>query len=144
MPNPEINEVTRREWRELGFYYERDDVAKEWRLLGSTGGLRRFAKALQDYAADPRNEALSEHEHFGPYQYLEVGTWTSPEITQHWIAGPLSAIRHLGLTLQAQLNVVSFGGSICLRTIFAPHSPYEFVLQVQADSFDPAEADLYC
>jgi len=29
MPSPKINESTQREWRELGFFYERNDEAKE-------------------------------------------------------------------------------------------------------------------
>lgn len=144
MPSLEINEMTQREWRELGFFYDRDDVVKEWRLIGSRAGLRQFANALQEYAANARNELVSEHEHFGPYRYLEVGTSATPEITEHWIAGPLSGIHQLALTLSARLDVVSVGESISLRAMFAPLSLYEFVLEVQADSFDPAKADPSC
>jgi hypothetical protein len=136
--------MTRREWRELGFFYDRDDAVREWRLRGSKAGLRHFSDALQAYAVDPRNEALSEHEHFGPYRYLEIGTWTTPEITKHWIAGPLSEIHQLGLTVQTQIDAASIGDCIRLRASFAPLSPYELVLEVQADSFDPVSADPLC
>ncbi|HJW54093.1 MAG TPA: hypothetical protein VJ577_02365 [Burkholderiaceae bacterium] len=67
MPSAKINEATRREWRELGFFYDRGDRAKEWRIAGSKGNLGRFAKILRDYAADARNEVTSKHEHYGPY-----------------------------------------------------------------------------
>lgn len=144
MSSTGINEVTQREWRELGYLYDRDDAAREWRLIGSKAGLRNFSEALQAYAADPRNELLSEHEHLGPYKYLEVGTWTTPDITEHWIAGPLSEIQILGLTVQTQIDVASIGDCIRLRASFAPLSPYDLVLEVQADSFDPAEADPHC
>jgi hypothetical protein len=70
-----VKDDTRREWRELGFFYDRDDVSKEWRLVGSREGLRHFAGLLRAYVADPRNEMKSEHEHYGPYMYLEVMTW---------------------------------------------------------------------
>ena len=40
----ETQDHTREEWRELGFFYDRDDDAKEWRLRGSRDGLRRFAR----------------------------------------------------------------------------------------------------
>ncbi len=43
MPSAKINEMTQREWRELGYFYDRDDSAKEWRLIGSKAGLRQFA-----------------------------------------------------------------------------------------------------
>lgn len=135
----EIDEMTRREWRELGFFYDRDDTAREWKLMGSKAGLQHFADVLQKYAADPRNEIISEHEHFGPYGYLEVGTWTAPEITEHWIAGPLGDIHGLAVAIRMRLEVASVGDRICLRVLFAPQSPYELVLEVQADSFDPAE-----
>ena len=74
MPSTDINEMTQREWRELGFFYDRDDDAKEWRLIGSKEGLRQFAHSMQEYAANPGNDLISEHEHFGPYGYLKVGT----------------------------------------------------------------------
>ena len=55
----------------LGFFYDRDDASKEWILVGSRAGLQRFADLLHAYVADPRHETLSEHEHYGPYMYLD-------------------------------------------------------------------------
>lgn len=144
MPNSQINEMTQREWRELGFFYDRDDDAKEWRLIGAKAGLRQFAHAMQKYAAKPSNDLISEHEHFGPYSYLAVGTWTTSEITDHWIAGPLKDIQRLALTVISQLDAVSTGDCIYLRAEFAPLSPYDLVLEVKDDSYDPAKADPTC
>jgi hypothetical protein len=84
MPSSEIDEVTQRKWRDLGFFCDRDDDAKEWRLIGANAGLRQFAHAMQKYAAKPSNHLISEPKHFGPYNYLAVGTWTTFEITDHW------------------------------------------------------------
>jgi hypothetical protein len=123
MPAEKINEIARREWRELGFYYYQDNNSKEWLLRGSRGGLMRFADLLRQYVGDPRNRKLSEHDHLGPYMYLEIGTWNRPEITEHWIAGTLD-----------DLN----------RHDYAPDSPYELVLEVCDDGFDPAKADPAC
>jgi hypothetical protein len=144
MPSTKINEMTQREWRELGFFYDRDDDAKEWRLIGSKIGLRQFAQAMQKYAAKPGNELVSEHEHFGPYSYLEVGTWTISEITDHWIAGSLVEIQRLALTVISRLDAASEGDCIYLRAEFAPHSPYDLVLEVRDDSYDPAQDDSTC
>lgn len=144
MPSSEINERTQREWRELGFFYDRDDDAKEWRLIGAKAGLLQFAHAMQKYAAKPSNDLISEHEHFGPYSYLAVGTWTTSEITDHWIAGPLKDIQRLALTVISRLDTVSVCDCIYLRAEFAPLSPYELVLEVKDDSYDPAKADLAC
>lgn len=144
MSSNEINQMTQREWLELGFFYERNDDIKEWRLQGSRAGLHKFASALRDYAAHPDHAALSEHEHLGPYYYLEIGTWSSPEITDHWIAGPLQALQELSDSVDTCLVAASAGDCICLRTLFAPSSSHELVLQVMGDDFDPAAADTAC
>lgn len=144
MASAQINEVTQREWRELGFFYERDDEIREWRLQGSKAGLRRFSAAMRAYAADPRNDLMSEHEHFGPYKYLELGTCELSEITEHWIAGPLTAINKLADVVDVRLDAASIGDVIYLRTAFAPSSPYEFALEVRDAAFDPAKADEHC
>lgn len=144
MLSNEIHQMTQREWRELGFFYDRDDDIKEWRLQGSRAGLRKFATALRDYAAHPGHAALSEHKHLGPYCYLEIGTWSSPEITDHWIAGPLQDLQKLADSIDTHLISASAGDRICLRTLFAPSSSHELVLQVQDDDFDPAAADTAC
>jgi hypothetical protein len=144
VPSAEINEVTRREWRELGFFYDCIDSAKEWRIVGSKEQLRRFGKILRDYVADSRNQVISEHEHYGPYMYLEVGTWTSAEITDHWIAGPLDKLLELAEAIESRIEKANVGDEIKLRDTFSPSSPYELVLEVKAESFDPALADPAC
>src|SRR5437773_4027209 len=75
MPSDAANKATRREWRELGFFYDRDDQTRVWKLTSSRAGLLGFRDALLSYVADPRNALKSEHEHYGPYSYLEVMTW---------------------------------------------------------------------
>ena len=144
MSSNKINQMTQREWRELGFFYDRDDDTKEWRLQGSRAGLHKFASALRDYAAHPGHAALSEHEHLGPHYYLEIGTWSSPEITDRWIAGPLPGLQELAHSVDTCLVAASAGDCICLRALFAPSSSHELVLQVKDDDFDPAAADAAC
>ena len=139
-----MNEATRRDWRELGFYYERDDSAKTWRLLGTRNGLLGFAESLKAYAADENKEQISEHEHFGPYWYLEVGTWHTPEITNHWIAGPLESIAALASHVETELGAARPPAIIKVREKFAPNSLYEFQFEVQPEEFDPALADPQC
>ena len=144
MPAPELNEATRRDWRELGFYYERNDVTKTWRLLGSRKGLLGFVASLRDYASDEDKRQISEHEHFGPYWYLEVGTWHTAEITDHWIAGPLDSIAALASYIETELSTVNPPATIGIRKNFSPGSAYEFLFEVQPDDFDPALADPKC
>jgi hypothetical protein len=140
----EMNESTRRDWRSLGFYYDRDDELKQWRIQGTQEGLCGFARRIREYSSDPRNAQLSEHMHFGPYAYLEVGTWSSPEITEHWIAGPIQALAALAAKIEDLVRKADAGVILNFRSQFSPSSTYELTLEVQAEGFDPALADPEC
>jgi hypothetical protein len=144
MPSEQVNQQTRAEWRELGFYYDFDRTANEWRLVGSPRGLAGFVTLLREYIAEPVNTALSEHSHYGPYMYLEIGTWSHAEITDHWIAGTLSDLQLLS-DLAASALAESIPGSIVrLGRQFAPMSTTDLVLEVRDAAFDPATADPAC
>jgi hypothetical protein len=144
VPTEEINEATRREWRELGFFYDRIDNNNEWLVLGSRCGLRRFAELVCEYASDPRNFKLSEHQHFGPYMYMEIGTWHGPEITRHWIAGTPDDLKRLSAIIREKVAKATCGDKMLLRQEYAPKSPYELWLEIRDDGFDPAGADSGC
>jgi hypothetical protein len=141
VPSEDINAATRSEWRSLGFFYDRDDELKKWRILGTNGGLREFARQIRLYASNPKNRGISEHEHFGPYQYLKIGTWPSAQITQDWIAGPLESLERLASEIDLCVMRSSTDNSFKLRHIFSPDSPYELLLELQPEGFDPALAD---
>jgi hypothetical protein len=144
VPTEEINEATRRDWRELGFFYDRIDNNNEWVIRGSRSGLLRFARLVCEYANDPRNRQLSEHEHFGPYMYLEIGTWHVPEITRQWIAGKLDDLERLSAIISEKASKGTVGDRMLLRQEYAPNSPYELALEIRDDGFDPASADPCC
>jgi len=141
MPSEAANEATRRAWIELGFFCGRDKTAKEWRIVGSVKGLRKFASEIRKYASNPAHDRLSEYTHFGPAMNLELGTSHQTEITEQWIGGPLVDLLRLATFIErsAQANVV--GKCIALRANFSPMAPYELILDVRDDAFDPASAD---
>ena len=141
MFNKPMNEATIRDWRELGFYYERDDELKAWKLAGSREGLLRFRDALRAYAAQPGNAIISEHEHYGPYMYLEVATWTEARFGEHAIQGTLADLRRLADLIDLKLQTALPGSFVTIREEFAVDSPYSLILEVQEDGFDPARAD---
>jgi hypothetical protein len=141
VPSEDINAVTRSEWRSLGFFYERDDGLKKWRILGTANGLREFAHQIRLYAKNPKSKEISEHEHFGPYQYLKIGTWHRAEITQDWIAGPIESLERLASEIDLYAIRSGTVNLFNLRPVFAPGSPYELSLELQPDDFDPALAD---
>ena len=144
MPSEAVNKKTRQEWRQLGYFYDRGDDVKEWRIVGSVAGLRKFARLVQIYASDPRSIQMSEHDHFGPYGYLTVGTWNVPLIDKHWIAGPLSDLLRLCVLVNERIVAARVGETLKFREAYAPASPYELVLEVRDDAFDPASADTGC
>lgn len=144
MPTEKVNEATRREWRELGFFYDRDDETKEWLIRGSRAGLFRFARILLEYSKNPRRQQPSEHDHFGPYMYLEIGTWSTRVIDDHWIAGTLGDLSALSALIAERVSNAKEGGVLRLRDAYAPSSPYELRLEVCSDDFDSAAADKAC
>jgi hypothetical protein len=141
MPSDATNKATKQEWRELGFFYDRDNQNKAWKLTGSRAGLLRFRDALLLYVADPRNALKSEHEHYGPYLYLEIMTWPEAGFDAHAIHGSLADLARLAKIVQAKLATARHGSSVLIQEEFAPDSPYALVLDVREDGFDPAAAD---
>jgi hypothetical protein len=144
MPGDATKDATRLAWRELGFFCGRDKAAKEWRIVGSVKGLRKFAAEIRSYASNPAYDRLSEYTHFGPAMNLEIGTSHQTEITEQWIGGPLVDLLRLATLIEqsAQANVI--GKRIALRSNFSPMAPYELILDVRDDAFDPASADPTC
>jgi len=136
-----LREQTRSEWRELGFFYDRDEISKTWRLVGSRTGLLRFADLLRRYVADPRNEMKSEHEHYGPYMYLEIMTWPEAGMDGHSIHGTPNDLRRLAQLAEEHLTELTPGQTAEIREEFAPAAEYTLVLELRHDMFDPASAD---
>jgi hypothetical protein len=144
MASEAANEATRRAWRELGFFCGRDAAANEWRIVGSVKGVRMFAAEIRKYASNPVNDRLSEYTQLGPAMNLEVGTSHQTEITEQWIGGPLVDLLRLATLIErsAQANVV--GKRIALRSNFSPMAPYELILDIRDEAFDPASIDPTC
>jgi hypothetical protein len=113
MPSEAAKEAARRAWRELGFFCGRDVAAKEWRIVGSVKGLRKFAGAIRSYASNPANDRLSEYTHFGLAMNLEVGT-SHPVMSGRSKALFLSHMsKHSIITQYCGLNVPSMRKRHC-------------------------------
>jgi len=76
--------------------------------------------------------------------YLDIGTWSEPEITAHWIAGPLIAWESLAQLIEHTIPELALGGLAPLREAFSPRSPYDLVLELRGELFDPAREDKQC
>jgi hypothetical protein len=140
MPD-QLNAGTRQEWQELGFFYDLDDISKDWIVVGSRLGLARFSALLRRYIADPRNAMLSEHEHYGPYLYLEVMTWTEAGMDDHAIHGTLQDLERLAELVDERAAVLRPGEQTRIREEYAPNAEYGLILKLREDGFDPATLD---
>jgi len=99
-----------------------------------------FRNVLMECAEDPSNDYKSEHEHYGPY-YLEIMTWPEPGFDDHAIHGSLADLKRLAAIVENRLALAQAGDSVRIQDEFAANSPYELILEVRTDDFDPAEAD---
>ena len=140
-PSEATNAATRQEWRDLGFFYDIDDAAHRWRLVGSRTGLREFSKLLRAYCRNPRNATAIEHDHFGPYMYLKVMTWPDAGVDKASIHGTIDDLQRLAQIVDAAIEKATPDDTIAVAQRFAPGSEYELVLEIKTEGFDPAEAD---
>lgn len=139
--SPGAAQDTREEWRDLGYYYVSDDVAKEWHLHGSAPGLLGFVRSLESYAANPANAAVSEHEHLGPHMYLVLCTSPTAKLNGSGIFGQSSDMLRLAHLVRAGLSTSAPGQVLRVREQFTPSAEYTLCLHVHKHTFDPASLD---
>jgi hypothetical protein len=132
---------TKEEWRELGFYYDRYDEKKQWILTGSKSGLLQFSELLKTYAGNPHNERLSEHDHYGPYSYLKISTWTEADIGENSIRGSLADFLHLSRLVETHLASAKEGDSVVISNEYAEKCDYQIIMNVKGCDFDPTSPD---
>lgn len=144
MLSPEMKAAVREEWRKLGFFYDRDDDTKTWKIVGDRKGIERFIQEVTRFTSDPRNERPSEHEHLGPYLYLKLMSWPENRIDEQGIAGPLSELQRMAFTIREGLLRAADAQKIFLRQSFAPNSEYELCIELRPGAFDAAGEDAGC
>jgi len=137
----DIDQMLREQWRELGFFCDFDKERRRWRLIGSRNGLLKFHDLLNEYVADPRNEKLSEHEHYGPYMYLKVITWNESSISEGGISGTLPDLKRLASIVDGKLQACSAGDTFTISAEYAEGSEVELEFEVKDEGFDPVSAD---
>ena len=141
MPSEEVNQITQNEWRELGFFYDFDERSSRWLLVGSRTGLLKFRDMLIEYGNDSGNDTLSEHNHYGPYMYLELMTWDKPEITEHAICGTLQDFKRVAKIVEGKLNPCNVGDRLIIGPEYAANNKAVLAFEVRKEGFDPASAD---
>jgi hypothetical protein len=127
------------EWRELGFYYDinEDDNVNEWRFFGSKIGLQKFVTLLTKYVNDPRNNSLSEHDHYGPYGYLKIMTWDKPEITNDYFAGTIEDLTRMRDIISEKISKTNSGQTFNIDTEYGLENTASARFFIMPDDFDP-------
>ena len=138
----DLDATTKKEWRELGFYYDFDEQHFHWRWIGSKSGLLGFARLIDAYVSDPRNQKLSEHEHYGPYAYLKLMTAAEPQITESWICGRLSDLEKLSAIVKEHLHRSEVGSTFTIGDEYVAGSKTVIQFEVRENNFDPASKDI--
>jgi hypothetical protein len=140
----ELKNEARREWRELGFFFNYDAAARKWIVVGPPSGIRKFRAMLVAYGTEPSPGALSEHEHYGPYQDLKLVTWSAAEIRKDGIYGrPSDFVRladEVDRALESGATSVVVGAGFT-GSAATDSGRNELEIQVAPDDFDPASAD---
>ena len=137
-----MNEQTKDEWRELGFFYHYEESNSCWNFVGSRQGLLKFCNILINYAADERNAPLSEHEHYGPYLYLKLITWNKAEITAHAIFGTLGDFEKLSKLIKQKLENAIIGDNFVIDEEYSQNNEAKLLFEIKEDDFDAAKSDV--
>jgi hypothetical protein len=135
-----LNTKIQKEWRQLGFYYERDDTALEWKIIGSKEGVYGFCKLLEDYSMDKRFQGISEDKHFGPYSYLKFMTWHRPKIGKEEICGQLEDFHFLSEIVRNK--ILEKKEIFNIDKEFSNENEYLIKFVIKEDNFDPSSFDL--
>jgi hypothetical protein len=134
-----MDQSVRDEWRNLGFWYDYTPQTG-WVIRGSRAGLLGLAGMVQRYSQDESKCALSEHEHLGPHMYLEIVTWSSPEINAEGIFGTIEDLQQFARIIETRAQSAAPGSQFDLSA-YAPSGPDRMTVTVEEDSFDPAGPD---
>ncbi|MEJ7847621.1 MAG: hypothetical protein WKF92_06000 [Pyrinomonadaceae bacterium] len=139
----EIDKLIMEDWRSLGFYYDFDDrvSVNQWRFFGSSRGLRNLVHLIAEYAGNPENAAISEHEHLGPYFYLTILTWDAPTITKNHLAGTIHDLNNLSNIISKKLDTAKAGETFNIEREYGIDNTVTAKFFVMLDEFDAGSMD---
>lgn len=140
-----LKNITKEDWRKLGFYYERDDMNKKWILVGSKNGLDDFCIILDRYVENGENARIGEHEHIGPYGYLTIMTSKVFNVTSDYICGSLDDLKKLNMILKTEIKATQDQELPTVKLIedsFLHNNDYMIELRLMEYGYDPATADV--
>lgn len=138
--DPEIAEMEREGWRELGFWYDCRMPGKRWVFRADRKGIAAFAAEVRSFLASAQAAEMGEHTHLGPFSSLRLICAEKREVTWRGIAGRREDFEGLAMELERCAQKAT-KGELALAESWASGDSYRLVLQVEEDGFDPGAAD---
>lgn len=136
-----VKNITKEDWRTLGYYFECDDINKKWKFIGSKNGLGYFILYLERYINNPKNKACGEHDHIGPYENLKIMTNEEVKITDYCISGTLADFDKLKKIIKEKLEESDINSVFVIDDEFSLSNDYILEITIMDYGFDPATAD---
>lgn len=136
-----LKQIIKEEWRQLGYHYDIDNKLKKWIFTASPFGLQDFVYHIENFADQSTSNTKSEHEHFGPYEYLKIMIWDSPGIDKDSIYGSREDLLRLAAIIKKHLTDENICKTITIRDKYTETAEYSLELNIQEYGFDPATCD---
>jgi hypothetical protein len=135
----DIDEMLRKEWRELGFYYETNQGKNEWLFVGSKKGLLNFIDCIDEHIEFQKG--ISDDSHFGPYSYLKLMTWDKPYIDLKLFAGRKGDFENLKKIYLQKIELTNVGDEFVINEEYSSHNSALLRVKVAGNDFDPVSLD---
>jgi hypothetical protein len=129
------------EWREIGVFYDIDNINKNWFFFSSKNGIKIFIDKMIAYSDDSKNSGISDHEHLGPYQFFKLITWNEPIIDKQGIYGSLKDISRIAGIISDEIKNAHVDDEILIDKQYSDNNNYKLNIKVMPDDFDPASLD---
>ena len=136
-----LKNITKEDWRKLGFYYENDHKNKRWIFIGSKTGLEDFCIILNDYSNDMNNTKIGEHIHIGPYDYLKIMTSNTFKVTADYICGSIEDLKKLSIILKEEIKNSDIDTVKIINNNIFQESYYDLEFRIKEYGYDPAKSD---
>jgi len=138
----QLKDITKEDWRILGFHYTTDDVEKKWIFTASKRGLGELCLLLTRFVNDSRNAAIGSHWHLGPYTYLTITTSDSFQIGPHRICGSIADLAKLSKVIESELQNASENTVTVLNHSLLDQAEYSIELRIMEYGYDPSRSDV--
>ena len=136
-----FNDIDKKEWRNLGFFYTFNVEKNRWEFYGDRLGLQNFSKALNKYVSDSKNVEISEHIHLGPHSYLKIITWEKPVINEDGFYGSITDLEKLISIYSQKLSSTKEDDCFTIDKEYSSFNKSSLYVCVKKEGFDPSSLD---